>query len=65
MSAYVRLQQREFELEQRGYTSTRHQSEVGAGYFDSVLETVTGGESATLALQGSTEEAQFETTPSA
>ncbi|MGC1184914.1 MAG: isocitrate lyase [Candidatus Dormiibacterota bacterium] len=65
MSAYVRLQQREFELEQQGYTSTRHQSEVGAGYFDSVLETVTGGESATLALQGSTEEAQFEATPSA
>ncbi len=65
MTAYVRLQQREFELEQRGYTSTRHQSEVGAGYFDAVLETVTGGESATLALQGSTEEAQFETTPSA
>jgi isocitrate lyase len=65
MSAYVRLQQREFELEQKGYTSTRHQSEVGAGYFDAVLETVTGGESATLALQGSTEEAQFETTPAA
>ncbi|MGH7643340.1 MAG: isocitrate lyase [Candidatus Dormibacteria bacterium] len=65
MSAYVRLQQREFELEQQGYTSTRHQSEVGAGYFDSVLETVTAGESATLALQGSTEEAQFETTPAA
>jgi isocitrate lyase len=63
MSAYVRLQQREFELEQKGYTSTRHQSEVGAGYFDAVLETVTGGESATLALQGSTEEAQFESTP--
>jgi len=63
MSAYVRLQQREFELEQRGYTSTRHQSEVGAGYFDAVLETVTGGASATLALQGSTEEAQFESTP--
>jgi isocitrate lyase len=63
MSAYVRLQQREFELEQRGYTSTRHQSEVGAGYFDTVLETVTGGASATLALQGSTEEAQFESTP--
>jgi isocitrate lyase len=63
MSAYVRLQQREFELEQKGYTSTRHQSEVGAGYFDAVLETVTGGASATLALQGSTEEAQFESTP--
>jgi len=65
MSAYVRLQQREFELEQKGYTSTRHQSEVGAGYFDAVLETVTGGASATLALQGSTEEAQFESTPRA
>lgn len=63
MSAYVRLQQREFELEQKGYTSTRHQAEVGAGYFDAVLETVTGGESSTLALQGSTEEAQFESTP--
>jgi isocitrate lyase len=63
MSAYVRLQQREFELEQQGYTSTRHQTEVGAGYFDAVLETVTGGESATLALQGSTEEAQFESNP--
>jgi isocitrate lyase len=63
MSAYVRLQQREFELEQQGYTSTRHQSEVGAGYFDAILETVTGGQSATLALQGSTEEAQFESTP--
>ncbi|MGA7087039.1 MAG: isocitrate lyase [Candidatus Dormiibacterota bacterium] len=65
MSAYVRLQQREFELEQKGYTSTRHQSEVGAGYFDAVLETVTGGASSTLALQGSTEEAQFESTPRA
>ncbi|MGH7692611.1 MAG: isocitrate lyase [Candidatus Dormibacteria bacterium] len=63
MSAYVRLQQREFELEQQGYTSTRHQSEVGAGYFDAVLEAVTGGASATLALKGSTESAQFETTP--
>ncbi len=60
MSAYVRLQQREFELEQQGYTSTRHQTEVGAGYFDAVLEIVTAGASATLALQGSTEEAQFE-----
>ncbi|MGH7640702.1 MAG: isocitrate lyase [Candidatus Dormibacteria bacterium] len=65
MSAYVRLQQRELQLEQHGYTSTRHQTEVGAGYFDSVLETVTGGASATLALQGSTEEQQFEKTPAA
>jgi isocitrate lyase len=60
MSAYVRLQQREFELEEQGYTATRHQREVGAGYFDAVLEAITGGESSTLALRGSTEEAQFE-----
>jgi isocitrate lyase len=60
MSAYVRLQQDEFANEQHGYTATRHQREVGAGYFDAVLEAVTGGESSTLALKGSTEEAQFE-----
>ncbi|MGA9774589.1 MAG: isocitrate lyase [Candidatus Dormiibacterota bacterium] len=63
MTAYVHLQQREFALELQGYTSTRHQAEVGAGYFDSVLETVTGGASETLALRGSTEEAQFESAP--
>jgi isocitrate lyase len=63
MSAYVRLQQREFELEAQGYTATRHQREVGAGYFDAVLEAITGGDSSTLALKGSTEEAQFEVTP--
>jgi isocitrate lyase len=60
MSAYVRLQQREFELEAEGYTATRHQREVGAGYFDLVAEAVSGGESSTLALRGSTEEAQFQ-----
>ncbi len=60
MSAYVRLQQREFELEEEGYTAARHQQEVGAGYFDHVLETITGGSASTLALAGSTEEAQFE-----
>jgi isocitrate lyase len=59
MSAYVELQQREFELEAHGYTATRHQREVGAGYYDQVLETVSGGTAATLALRGSTEEAQF------
>ena len=63
MTAYVRLQEREFELEQDGYTATRHQREVGAGYFDRVVEAVSGGESSTLALRGSTEEAQFEDTP--
>ena len=60
MSAYVRLQEQEFALEEFGYTATRHQREVGAGYFDSVLEAITGGQSSTLALKGSTEEAQFE-----
>jgi isocitrate lyase len=60
MSAYVRLQEDEFANEEHGYTATRHQREVGAGYFDAVLEAVTGGESSTLALKGSTEEAQFQ-----
>jgi len=59
MTAYVRLQEREFELEADGYTATRHQAEVGAGYFDKVMQAVTGGDSSTLALTGSTEEAQF------
>jgi isocitrate lyase len=59
MSAYVRLQEHEFELEEGGYTATRHQREVGAGYFDLVAQAVSGGESSTLALKGSTEEAQF------
>jgi isocitrate lyase len=60
MSAYVELQEAEFSNEAHGYTATRHQREVGAGYFDAVLEAVTGGESSTLALKGSTEEAQFD-----
>ena len=59
MTAYVRLQEREFELEAEGYTATRHQREVGAGYFDQVARAVSGGESSTLALKGSTEEEQF------
>jgi isocitrate lyase len=62
MTAYVRLQEREFELEADGYTATRHQREVGAGYFDQVLQTIAGGASSTLALHGSTEEDQFTTT---
>jgi isocitrate lyase len=57
MSAYVELQEREFALEEHGYTATRHQREVGAGYFDAILGAL--GESSTLALTGSTEEAQF------
>jgi isocitrate lyase len=59
MSAYVELQEREFALEADGYTATRHQQEVGAGYFDRVTSAITGGQSSTLALHGSTEEAQF------
>jgi isocitrate lyase len=59
MTAYVELQEREFASEEAGYTATRHQREVGAGYFDLVAEAVSGGESSTLALRGSTEEAQF------
>ena len=60
MPAYVELQEREFALEAAGYTATRHQREVGAGYFDRVAEIVSGGQSSTLALRGSTEEEQFE-----
>jgi isocitrate lyase len=60
MTAYVRLQEQEFALEPNGYTATRHQREVGAGWFDAVMSAVSGGESSTLALRGSTEEAQFE-----
>jgi isocitrate lyase len=60
MPAYVRVQEREFELEDEGYTATRHQREVGAGYFDAVMEAVSGGQSSTLALKGSTEEDQFQ-----
>ncbi|HKY48387.1 MAG TPA: isocitrate lyase [Acidimicrobiia bacterium] len=59
MTAYVRLQEREFALEQSGYTATRHQREVGAGYFDRVSEILSGGAASTLALKGSTEEEQF------
>jgi isocitrate lyase len=58
MSAYVRLQEHEFELEADGYTATRHQREVGAGYFDLVTQAVSP-DASTLALKGSTEEAQF------
>ena len=60
MPSYVRVQEHEFELEEHGYTATRHQREVGAGYFDAVAQLISGGRSSTLALTGSTEEAQFE-----
>jgi isocitrate lyase len=59
MSAYVELQQQEFAMERDGYTATRHQREVGAGYFDQVMQAV-AKDSSTLALKGSTEEEQFQ-----
>jgi len=58
MTAYVELQEREFAMEPEGYTATKHQREVGAGYFDKVMQTVSK-DSSTLALRGSTEEKQF------
>ncbi|WP_203364316.1 isocitrate lyase [Bacillus sp. REN10] len=60
MGAYSELQQAEFAAEKDGYTATRHQREVGTGYFDQVSMVVTGGESSTTALKGSTEEEQFQ-----
>jgi isocitrate lyase len=59
MTAYVALQEHEFELERHGYSATRHQREVGAGYFDDIASIVSGGTASTLALKGSTEEGQF------
>ncbi|MDP6931515.1 MAG: isocitrate lyase [Myxococcota bacterium] len=59
MSAYSELQQAEFAAEAHGYTATRHQREVGTGYFDQVSQVVTGGQASTLAMEGSTEEEQF------
>jgi isocitrate lyase len=59
MSAYADFQATEFASESKGYTATRHQREVGTGYFDQVAKVVGGGESSTTALTGSTEEAQF------
>jgi isocitrate lyase len=59
MTAYVALQQAEFAAEAHGYTATKHQREVGAGYFDDVTQTVTAGASSITAMKGSTEEAQF------
>lgn len=61
MAAYSELQQAEFDSEQYGYTATRHQREVGTGYFDDVSMVISGGTSSTTALKGSTEEAQFTT----
>ena len=60
MSAYVKLQEAEFGAESIGYTATKHQREVGTGYFDEVTQVITGGQSSVTALTGSTEEDQFD-----
>ncbi|MBX9951694.1 MAG: hypothetical protein K2Y39_21165, partial [Candidatus Obscuribacterales bacterium] len=60
MPAYVELQEEEFASQPLGYTAVRHQREVGTGYFDQVLMTISGGTASTAALKGSTEEAQFD-----
>jgi isocitrate lyase len=59
MAAYSKLQQAEFDMEQHGYTATKHQREVGTGYFDEVAQAISGGMSSTTALAGSTEAEQF------
>ncbi|HUP49204.1 MAG TPA: isocitrate lyase [Thermoanaerobaculia bacterium] len=59
MTAYSRLQQAEFAAEKDGYTATKHQREVGTGYFDEVTKVISAGEASTIALEGSTEAAQF------
>ena len=59
MAAYSELQQREFLLEDAGYSATKHQREVGTGYFDEVAQVISGGTSSTTALSGSTEVEQF------
>ncbi|HET6585086.1 MAG TPA: hypothetical protein VFG69_16630, partial [Nannocystaceae bacterium] len=60
MTAYSELQQQEFAAEQHGYTATRHQREVGTGYFDEISKIVSGGQASTLAMGASTEHAQFD-----
>jgi isocitrate lyase len=59
MAAYSELQQAEFAAETVGYTATRHQREVGTSYFDAVSMAISGGNSSTTAMAGSTEAAQF------
>jgi isocitrate lyase len=65
MSAFVDLQQAEFAAAEQGFTAVKHQREVGTGYFDSVTQAIQGAQSSTVALKGSTEEAQFQPSPTA
>jgi isocitrate lyase len=59
MAAYSKVQQAEFAAEPQGYTATKHQREVGTGYFDEVAQVIAGGAASTLALNDSTEAQQF------
>ena len=59
MTAFVELQEAEFDAADRGFTAVKHQREVGTGYFDAVTQTIQSGQSSTTALTGSTEEEQF------
>ncbi len=65
MEAYVELQEAEFAAEPQGYTATRHQREVGTGYFDQITQAISAGQSSLSALKGSTEEEQFDEKKSA
>ena len=60
MAAYAELQQDEFRMESEGFTAHKHQREVGTGYFDKLLTSITSGPTSVTALDGSTEEEQFE-----
>jgi isocitrate lyase len=60
MAGYAELQTAEFDSEKHGYSATRHQREVGTGYFDEVMQVISNGSCSTLALEGSTEAAQFQ-----
>ena len=60
MTAYSKLQEREFALAAQGYGAIKHQAFVGTGYFDTVAQTISSGHASTVALKGSTEEAQFQ-----
>jgi isocitrate lyase len=59
MAAYAKFQEHEFELEKKGYKALKHQSFVGAGYYDELLSAITAGQASTNAMKGSTEESQF------
>ena len=65
MSAFVELQEAEFAAADKGFTAVKHQREVGTGYFDTVTQTIQGAQASTVALKGSTEEAQFHPVPHA